>query len=147
CGRDVLVITALLQPPELSSFPTRRSSDLESTMLAINASMALAEYDTDGKITKVNTHYLEMMGYNQEEVVGEHQRIFATKEEKMSEEFRQFWKDLSSGNAKNGLFKRMTKQGETIHVRSSFSPITNRSGEVVKIMEVAYAIKQLQPVG
>src|SRR5690606_39831298 len=83
CGRDVLVITALLQPPELSSFPTRRSSDLESTMLAINASMALAEYDTDGKITKVNTHYLEMMGYNQEEVVGEHQRIFATKEEKM----------------------------------------------------------------
>lgn len=119
----------------------RSQAETESTMLAINASMAVAEYDTDGKITKVNTHYLEMMGYNQEEVVGEHQRIFATKEEKMSEEFRQFWKDLSSGTAKNGLFKRMTKRGETVHVRSSFSPITNRSGEVVKIMEIAYAVK------
>jgi len=119
----------------------RSQADTESTMLAINASMAVAEYDTDGKITKVNTHYLEMMGYNQEEVMGEHQRIFATKEEKMSEEFRQFWKDLSSGTAKNGLFKRMTKRGETVHVRSSFSPITNRSGEVVKIMEIAYAVK------
>lgn len=119
----------------------RSQAETESTMLAINASMAVAEYDTDGKITKVNTHYLEMMGYNQEEVMGEHQRIFATKEEKMSEEFRQFWKDLSSGTAKNGLFKRMTKRGETVHVRSSFSPITNRSGEVVKIMEIAYAVK------
>ena len=119
----------------------RSQAETESTMLAINASMAVADYDTDGKITKVNSHYLDMMGYNQEEVVGEHQRIFATKEEKMSEEFRQFWKDLSSGVAKNGLFKRMTKQGETIHVRSSFSPITNRSGEVVKIMEVAYSVK------
>ena len=119
----------------------RSQAETESTMLAINASMAVAEYDTDGKITRVNTHYLEMMGYNQEEVVGEHQRIFATKEEKMSEEFRQFWKDLSSGTAKNGLFKRMTKRGETVHVRSSFSPITNRSGEVVKIMEIAYAVK------
>lgn len=119
----------------------RSQAETESTMLAINASMAVADYDTDGKITKVNTHYLDMMGYIQEEVVGEHQRIFATKEEKMSEEFRQFWKDLSSGVAKNGIFKRMTKRGETINVRSSFSPITNRSGEVVKIMEVAYAVK------
>lgn len=119
----------------------RSQAETESTMLAINASMAVADYDTDGKITKINTHYLDMMGYNQEEVVGEHQRIFATKEEKMSEEFRQFWKDLASGTSKSGTFKRMTKRGETIRVRSSFSPITNRSGEVVKIMEIAYEIK------
>lgn len=119
----------------------RSQAETESTMLAINASMAVADYDTDGKITKINTHYLDMMGYNQEEVLGEHQRLFATKEEKMSEEFRQFWKDLSSGVAKNGIFKRMTKRGETIQVRSSFSPITNRSGEVVKIMEIAYELK------
>jgi len=119
----------------------RSQSETESTMTAINASMAVADYDADGKITKINGHYLDMMGYIQDEVMGEHQRLFATKEEKTSEEFRQFWKDLSAGHAKSGMFKRMTKRGEIITVRSSFSPITNRSGEVVKIMEIAYEIK------
>jgi PAS domain S-box-containing protein len=119
----------------------RSQAETESTMTAINASMAVAEYDTDGKITKINANYLEMMGYNQEEVLGEHQRIFATKEEKMSEEFRHFWKDLSSGMSKTGVFTRMTKRGEPIRLRSSFSPILNRAGEVVKVMEIAYQVR------
>ncbi|MDV3308406.1 MAG: GAF domain-containing protein [Cyclobacteriaceae bacterium] len=118
----------------------RSQAETESTMTAINASMAVAEYDTDGKITKINSNYLDMMGYNQDEVLGEHQRIFATKEEKMSEEFRHFWKDLAGGISKAGVFTRMTKRGETIRLRSSFSPIQNRSGEVVKIMEIAYLV-------
>lgn len=118
----------------------RSQAETESTMTAINASMAVAEYDIDGKITKINTNYLDIMGYNQEEVMGEHQRIFATKEEKMSEEFRHFWKDLAGGIAKTGVFTRMTKRGESIQLRSNFSPIQNRSGEVVKIMEIAYQV-------
>jgi PAS domain S-box-containing protein len=118
----------------------RSQAETESTMQAINASMAVAEYDTDGKITRINANYLDMMGYNQDEVLGEHQRIFATKEEKMSEEFRHFWKDLAGGISKTGVFVRMTKRGETIRLRSSFSPIVNRSGEVVKIMEIAYQV-------
>jgi PAS domain S-box-containing protein len=119
----------------------RSQAETESTMTAINGSMAVADYSVDGKITKINSHYLDMVGYSQEEVLGEHQRIFAPKEEKMSEDFRQFWKDLSMGNAKNGTFKRMTKRGEVVQVRASFSPITNKSGEVVKIMEIAYEMK------
>lgn len=120
----------------------RSQAETESTMTAINGSMAVADYDTDGKITKINSNYLEMVGYTQHEVLGEHHRIFATKEDKMSEEFRQFWKDLSMGYPKNGTFKRMTKGGDVIHVRANFSPITNKSGEVVKIMEIAYQVKQ-----
>jgi len=83
-----------------------------------------------------------MMGYAQNEVLGEHHRIFATKEEKTTEEFRQLWKDLANGNAKKGTFNRLTRKGEVIKVRSSFSPIKNKSGEVVKIMEIAYELKQ-----
>jgi PAS domain S-box-containing protein len=119
----------------------RSQSETESTMLAINGSLAIADYDTEGKIGKINGNYLSMMGYAQDEVVGEHQRIFATREEKSSEEFKQFWKDLLNGSEKSGTFNRLTRNGEVIKVKASFSPIKNKAGEVIKIMEIAYEVK------
>lgn len=119
----------------------RSQAETESTMLAIHGSLAIADYDTEGKIGKINSNYLDMMGYTQDEVLGEHHRIFATKEEKSSEEFRQFWKDLANGHPKKGTYNRMTRKGEVIKVRSSFSAVKNKTGEVVKIMEIAYQVK------
>jgi methyl-accepting chemotaxis protein len=109
-------------------------------MLAINGSMGVAEYDAEGKITKINSMYLNMIGFEQSEVVGEHHRIFVPKEEKNSEEYRQFWRDLSLGNDKKGVFTRINRKGEAVTFRSSFSPIKNRNGEVVKVMEIAYSV-------
>ncbi len=118
----------------------RSQSETESTMLAINGSMGVAEYDAEGKITKINSMYLNMIGFEQSEVVGEHHRIFVPKEEKNSEEYRQFWRDLTLGNAKKGVFTRVNRKGEAMTLRSSFSPIKNRTGEVVKVMEIAYTV-------
>jgi ribonuclease HII len=63
------------------------------------------------------------------------------KDEKGSDEYRQFWKDLSSGYPKKGVYKRINRRGEQVTLRSSYAPIKNRSGEVVKVMEIAYEIK------
>jgi PAS domain S-box-containing protein len=119
----------------------RSQAETESTMLAIHGALSVVDYSIDGTVTKVNTNFLDLYGYTQDEVLGEHHRIFATKDEKNTEEYRQFWKDLAAGYPKKGIFKRMTRRGDSITVRSSFSPIKNRSGEVVKIMEIAYELK------
>jgi PAS domain S-box-containing protein len=116
----------------------RNQAESEGTMHAINGALAIADYDIEGKLSKINHNYLNIMGYTQEEVIGEHHRIFATKEEKSGEEYRQFWRDLSMGNAKKGTFKRLTRKGEVIALKSHFSPIKNRNGEIVRIMEIAY---------
>ncbi len=118
----------------------RSQSETESTMLAINNSMGVAEYDAEGRITKINPMYLKMIGFEQSEVVGEHHRIFVPKEEKNSEEYRQFWRDLMLGNGKKGVFTRVNRKGEALTIRASFSPIKNRNGEVVKVMEIAYSV-------
>ena len=117
----------------------RSQSETDSTLSAIHSSQSVAEYNTDGSVMKVNTNYLELFGYTQDEVVGEHHRIFITKEDKSSEEYRQFWKDLSLGYPKKGVFKRLNRKGEIITVRSSFSTIKNLNGDVVKIMEITHA--------
>jgi PAS domain S-box-containing protein len=119
----------------------RSQSETESTMHAINGSLAVADYGVDGAMSKANPNFLELFGYSQDEVLGEHHRIFVTKEDKNSEEYRQLWRELATGNPKKGTYKRINKRGEVITVHSSFSPIKNRSGEVVKVMEITYEIK------
>jgi PAS domain S-box-containing protein len=117
----------------------RSQAETDSTLSAIHGSQSVAEYSIDGTITKVNSNYLELFGYTQDEVIGEHHRIFSTKEEKNSEEYRQFWKDLAMGYPKKGLYKRMNRKGDLVAVKSSFSTIKNLSGDVMKIMEITHA--------
>lgn len=119
----------------------RSTSETESTMLAVHGALAVSEYALDGSMTKANSNFLDIYGFAQNEILGEHHRILVTKEEKNSEEFRQFWRDLAIGNPKKGIFKRLNRKGEVITVFSNFSPIKNRNGEVVKIMEVTYEMK------
>lgn len=116
----------------------RSTSETESTMQAVHGTLAVAEYGLDGTIVKANANFLDIYGYSQEELVGEHHRVLATREEKVTEEYRQFWRDLSNGIVRKGQFKRINRRGEVINIFSNFAPIKNRSGEVVKIMEIAY---------
>ena len=119
----------------------RSTSETESTMVAVHGALAVADYGTDGVMAKANSNFLEIYGYTQDEVLGEHHRILVSKEEKASEEYRQFWRDLASGYPKKGIFKRINRKGEIIPVHSHFSPIKNSSGDVVKIMEITYELK------
>jgi PAS domain S-box-containing protein len=118
----------------------RSQAETESTLNAIHTSLAVVEYNPDGTITKVNNNFLELFGYSQDEVLGEHHRLFVTKDQKGSEEYRQFWKEIASGVATKGSFKRLTRRGDAIMLRSAFSPIKNRAGEVIKVMEIAYQV-------
>jgi PAS domain S-box-containing protein len=119
----------------------RSQAETESTLNAIHTSLAVVEYNADGTIVKVNNNFLEMFGYAQDEVLGEHHRLFVTKEDKQTEEYRQFWKDIASGLSNKGTYRRINRSGETLTLRSAFSPIKNRAGEVVKVMEIAYQLK------
>jgi PAS domain S-box-containing protein len=119
----------------------RSQAETESTLNAIHTSLAVVEYTPEGVITKVNSNFVDIFGYSQDEVIGEHHRIFVSKEEKGSEDYRQFWKDIASGNSNRGSYRRISRNGESIMLRSAFSPIKNRAGEVIKVMEIAYQLK------
>jgi len=115
----------------------RNQSETEGTMQALNTSLSMAEYDVEGKLAKINPNYLSLLGYAQNEVIGEHHKIFVSKEEKNSEEYRQFWRDLEAGKARKGVFKRLSRKGDVVNVRSYFSPVKGRTGEILRIMEIS----------
>lgn len=122
----------------------RGQAETEGTMRAINESLAIVEFDPDGHLLKANHVFLDLMGYSMSEIQGEHHRMFVNKDDRNSEAYKQFWRDLSAGRSVRGDYKRVTKKGETVWIRGNYSPLRNKNGELVKVMKVAMDITALK---
>ncbi|MGK7389754.1 MAG: PAS domain S-box protein [Candidatus Cyclobacteriaceae bacterium M2_1C_046] len=112
----------------------RSQSEAENTMDAVQTALATVEFDNEGRINNINNNFLDLLNYSREELLGEHHRIFVTKEEKQSDTYKQFWRDLSNGISKKGDFKLVNKKGKSVWVKASYAPVKGRNGEVIKIM-------------
>jgi PAS domain S-box-containing protein len=122
----------------------RGQSESESTLRAINESLAVVEFDPEGHLLKANSVFLDLMGYSMHEIEGEHHRIFVHRDDRTSDEYRQIWRDLAVGRSVKGDFKRITKKGEVVWIKGNYSPIRNKNGEVVKVMEIALDISSFK---
>ena len=111
--------------------------DLDNQMLAINKSNAMVELDVNGKVLKVNSLFLELTGYTQEEVIGINHRQFIKPKQVQSEEYIELWKRQKQGHFVEGEFERMNKEGKRFWVKGSYNPIVDESGQVYKIVKYA----------
>ena len=122
----------------------RGQSESESTMGAIDDAMSVVEFDMEGKVLKANHNFLDLMKYKASEIIGEHHRIFVTKDDRTSDAYRDLWRSLTSGKIIKGEYKRIAKSGDIVWLRGSYTPILNKRGEVHKIMEIANDITDLK---
>lgn len=118
----------------------RSQMETEGTMHAVNSSLSVVEYDTEGRFIKANHNLLDLVGYRQDEIIGEHHRILLTKEDKNADEYKQFWKNLIAGKSQQGEFTRVTKKGDIRWVKANYAPVKNKSGEIIKVMEIGYDV-------
>lgn len=122
----------------------RGQAEAENTMDAINQSVAMAEFDPEGKITNANQNFLDMVGYHKDELIGENHRILVHKDEKQSDDYKQLWRDLSNGSVVKGEYKRMSRGGKEMFIREAYTPIKNRDGSLSKIVMFATDITELK---
>lgn len=111
-----------------------------STIAAIERSMAVIEFAPDGTILRANPIMLQVMGYGDKEIIGQHHRLFVSKEEASSPAYKQFWASLSRGECQRGQFQRITKSGEPVWLEASYNPILDASGTLVRVVKFAYDI-------
>lgn len=114
-----------------------RSADFEGQIEAIRSTQAVIEFTPDGTIVEANNLFLQTMGYQAHEIVGNKHSLFVTPEERNSPEYQRFWMDLASGLAQTGEFTRKNKAGETIWLSASYTPIKDPSGKVFKVVKYA----------
>ena len=117
----------------------RSQSEAESNVGAINNSLAVCEFGLDGNIQKANQNYLHLFGFTMSEISAEHHKSLIHRDDKQYQDYRTFLSNLTQGRPWKGEMKRLTKNGELITMWCSFSPLTNKSGEIYKVMEISVA--------
>lgn len=117
-------------------------STFKRKLEAIGRTQAIIEFDINGIIKDANANFLNLMGYQRDEVVGQHHKIFVLSDERESAEYRDFWRSLASGTAQARQFVRVTKDGREVWIQAAYNPVLDSAGRVAFIMKVATDITE-----
>ncbi|WP_104707332.1 methyl-accepting chemotaxis protein [Helicobacter ailurogastricus] len=112
-------------------------NNLRAVYNAALASMALIEFDTEGKVITANENFLEVMGYSLEEIKGKHHSVFCDPEFVKTPQYNEFWNKLKSGQFTHGTFKRITKAGKAVYLEASYNPVFDDDGRIYKFIKFA----------
>ncbi|WP_370292627.1 methyl-accepting chemotaxis protein [Thalassolituus sp.] len=116
-----------------------RFSDVNA---AVERSMAVIEFDATGNVIRANNNFLGATGYREAEVIGKHHRMFVPSEHAESQEYREFWKKLGSGQFISSRFQRVKKDGSDLWLEASYSPLINADGDVYGVIKFATDITE-----
>ncbi|MFK7957586.1 MAG: PAS domain-containing methyl-accepting chemotaxis protein [Lysobacterales bacterium] len=113
------------------------TADNEAKLQAIDRLQAVIEFTPDGIATKVNDNFLTAMGYREDQVLGNHHRMFCRKDQVGSPDYEQFWRDLNDGKSFSGEFERVGHNGEPVWILGNYNPVLGPNGEIIKIVKFA----------
>ena len=116
---------------------TMAPGDLLAVYQALDRVQAIIEFDLDGTVVSANENFLRIFGYELDEVVGKHHRIFCEPSYAESDEYADFWRKLSRGEYDAGEFKRLAKDGKEIWLQSSYNPVFDKDGEPIRVVKFA----------
>ncbi|MDM7860518.1 PAS domain-containing methyl-accepting chemotaxis protein [Alteromonas sp. ASW11-36] len=114
----------------------------DDIVTSLKKSQAYIEFTPNGKIIDANDNFLSAMGYQLDQIMGQHHRIFCEKKYSGSKEYTEFWHRLANGDSFTGRFKRIKGNGEPIWIEASYNPIRDKSGNLVSIVKFATDVTQ-----
>jgi len=116
---------------------TMAPGDLLAIYQALDRVQAIIEFDLDGTVVSANENFLRIFGYELDEVVGKHHRLFCDPSYVESDAYAEFWKKLGRGERHAAEFKRLAKGGKEIWLRASYNPVFDKDGEPVRVVKFA----------
>ena len=109
---------------------------------ALVNSNSVVEFDLEGRILWANKNFLGLMGYELEEVRGQHHSLFLSESQTNLPQYSQMWSDLVSGKIQAGEFKHLTKDQTEVWIEGSFAPVFDKQGQVCKIVKMAVNVTE-----
>ncbi|MFC4927365.1 methyl-accepting chemotaxis protein [Delftia deserti] len=122
----------------------RRQVELDGQLAAIHKSQAVIEFDLQGHVLAANQNFLDTMGYEEGEVIGQHHRMFVDHQMSESPEYAAFWQRLGSGIHDAGRYRRIARDGRDVWLQASYNPIFDRHGRPFKVVKYATDITEQQ---
>src|SRR5471032_822830 len=115
----------------------RKSADFTSKVDAITRALAVIEFDMSGKILSANENFLALLGYELDDILDEHHRMFCEADYAGSPEYKKFWQKLGRGEFEGGRYKRIGNHGKTVWIQATYNPIFDLNGKPYKVVKFA----------
>ncbi|MGU3537945.1 methyl-accepting chemotaxis protein [Methylobacterium sp. A54F] len=112
-------------------------ADRAGTIAAISKAQAMIAFDLDGHVLDANGNFLSVTGYDREEIVGRHHRMFVPPEVAAGADYAEFWAALRGGAYRAGQYKRLGKGGRPVWIEASYNPILDAAGRPYKVVKFA----------
>ena len=112
-------------------------AELLGKVKAIDKSQGMIEFNLDGTVITANPNFLDLVGYDLDEVVGHHHSMFVDSDYAKSAEYREFWAGLNRGEFEAKQYRRRAKGGRYVWIEASYNPIFDMNGKVYKVVKFA----------
>ncbi len=99
--------------------------------------------DITGNIEFVNSKFVEVAGYTEEEIRGKNSRILKSGQTS-KDEYKEMWGTINSGNVWRGEFSNKRKNGEIYYEYAVISPITDKNGKIRNFIAFKEDITELK---
>jgi methyl-accepting chemotaxis protein len=117
-------------------------ADSLGQLAAISRLQGVVEVDLDGTILKANEIYLNMLGYTENELTGQHMSIVLDPVFAKSAALKTLWDNLLEGGNATGQYKRIAKNGNEVWIQASYNPIKDVDGQHYKIINYTMDITE-----
>jgi methyl-accepting chemotaxis protein len=137
------VLNAFGKPVKVVKFATDvtgqrlRSADMEGRLAAIDKAQAVISFTLEGIILEANDNFLATMGYERDQVIGQHHRMFVDEVDREGPEYRAFWQKLGRGEYDSSLYRRVDSRGREVWIQGSYNPIYDMAGRPFKVVKYA----------
>jgi methyl-accepting chemotaxis protein len=121
---------------------TMPPADLMAIYHALDRVQAIIEFDLDGTVVSANQNFLDIFGYEKDEVVGQHHRMFCDPDYVASADYAELWQMLGRGEFHCDEFKRYGKGGKEIWLQASYNPVLDEDGNPVRVVKFATDVTQ-----
>ena len=119
-------------------FGNRKRADENAALTkALDASLAIIEFDRSGRILSANANFCRVIGYEPTEIVGKHHSMFVDPGYARSGDYQDFWAKLGRGDFNSREYRRIGKHGAEIWIQATYNPVLDAKGRVVRVVKVA----------
>ncbi|GMG79616.1 methyl-accepting chemotaxis protein [Bacillus safensis] len=113
-----------------------------AVLRALEHSLAMIEFNVTGEVLWVNDIFAKAMGYSKEEMIGLKHRQFCPPHIIEHTSYHMFWKRLREGQVFQEKVQRITKNGNSLWLEATYSPVQDEEGTVVGVVKVATDITE-----
>ena len=121
-----------------------KTSSAVSLQRVVERTQAVIEFKPDGTILSANQNFLDTLGYALEEIQGKHHSLFVDQAYAESDDYKEFWNKLASGEHFTDQFPRIAKGGSVVWIQATYAPVIAEDGQIEKVVKIATDITERQ---